>query len=238
MRIDLDHYMQYWNENFPDTVGREAALVHAGRGQGILSQDQMIDHQNKASEVYGSYELPIAQYHTMALLAQHVFTKKRYSVVSLGSGPASYEIYLLAAGLIDSCVLVDISPAMQNRARELAKKYGVDHQIYFFTDDTEHMGPIDGKAMQAEIVLCINSIHWSPEWRRWVKIAAAHTRKDGICFLSGTMGHPMSMIDVPTFTGVASRKLEGISAGWVIPPQMMGDKVYAIQRYFFVGKKR
>ena len=124
----VEKYHHFWKCHLPQ-MPRQEALRHVGMAQKFDSQEDLISYQNKVAAVYGGYELEQFQAATLYRLQQVMKGRSFESLVSLGCGPGTLELWLLQEGRVRQCVLVDISPAMCRRAEEIAAKLGLQQKV-------------------------------------------------------------------------------------------------------------
>lgn len=232
---DIKDYTQFLRRYIPATLSRSSALAATGQHTPRFDkQEDMINYQNKVAAVYGAYELEALQLLTM----QRVLEQVKFPIDTLGSlgcGPASLELWLVHTGKVQECTLVDISPAMCSRAERTASDLGIQRSVNVICAGVESANLPLGRA---DAILSINAMHWSTEWRIWLKIAASLLKKNGQAFLSATMQHPQSEMLIPQFVGVSRRYFQLDKDEYLSPPTIHEGKSYQLQRYFVSGRKK
>jgi ubiquinone/menaquinone biosynthesis C-methylase UbiE len=217
-------YQTFWRTYFPEQalISRERALEKTGKKQQFATVEELRDYQRAVAPVYGAYELEAFQLVTMEKLlpALDQFSQKGH-LISLGSGPGSYELWLLAMGFIRECTLVDISESMLERAREIAKSLDLADRIQTICED---ISTVSLPEESADACVSINSLHWSPTWREWIKKAIKYTKPGGFLFLSGSLFFPQSQITQEQFLGVAARGIAIREHGFLQPGAVVGNQ--------------
>src|SRR5213078_4697032 len=105
-------YRKFWETHFPEqkTISREKANQRVGTPylEWLLNPAQLRQFQDGVAPIYGAWTLDGYQLSFMKALLLHLATTTTGgTLLSLGSGPASLELFLLSRGLVDRCILVD-----------------------------------------------------------------------------------------------------------------------------------
>ncbi len=239
----MKNFAQFWAAFFPEMneMSREEALAFAGDAQnGMFNtapDNDMVPYQDRVAKVYGAYEAMQFQLLTLVHLATNIQVTSKAHIVSLGSGPGSYELWTLrsAAGL--TATLVDHSPEMLARARQIADKLGIGDRIETLVADAANSGVADASA---DMVLCINAMHWSTGWRMWIREIARVAKPGAAVFLTCSLGHPRSQITVEELaTSLAEYGLVPVNYDFISPPtEGPGGMVMTSSRFFVVAQKR
>jgi SAM-dependent methyltransferase len=231
-------YQTFWRTYFPEQelLSREQALAQTGAKQQFATIEELRDYQKAVAPVYGAYELETFQLVTMEKLlpALDQFSQGGH-LISLGSGPGSYELWLLAMGFIRECTLVDISESMLERAREIAKNLDLAHRVQTMCEDITTVSLPEGCA---DACISVNSLHWSQGWREWIKKAIKYTKPGGFLFLSGSLFFPQSQITQEQFVGVAARGITIRDQGYIQPATIIGNQLAYSTRYYVTGNKK
>lgn len=186
------------------------------------------------AEVYGAYEAIEFQIATMAhILSNLTFPKE--TLVSLSSGPGTYEFWLLSQDKVSQVTLVDHSPAMLERARRIAQALGLEERVTFICNDITR-NPLPPHATDA--VFSINAMHWTKRWSRWVFEASRIVKFGGEAFLSCTLEAPRSEITAELLAKEVRKNFEVINANFITPPQMVGGGMAGINFRIFVACRR
>ncbi len=235
-------FMVFWATHFPEQArSRLEALQEINELQdgsrSRVPDAAMVPYQDRVASVYGAYEDAVYQRATMCHILTHlVWNGPATHLVSIGCGPASYELWLLERNLVKRVTLVDQSPAMLARARVIAEAMGVTDRVTFVCADARHNGL---PPMTADLVFCINSMHWSAYWVAWIQELDRVLRRKGQIFMSMTMGLPRSNIDVHGLVQVFTRHFVHTHADMVVQPIEVGDGNMAVSmRHYVVGRKR
>jgi len=225
-------FRNFWQEHFPALLSREDALQITGRQQSYSSIGELISYQDRVASVYGSYEPVDFQIRTLdTLLSQRAMLHG--TLLSLGSGPGSYELWLLSERIIDRVVLVDISPNMIKSAEIIAQRLGISGNIQTICSSLEDLDLNES----VDVSISVNSLHWDAGWRKWIKKAASYTKPSGLIFLTGSMSFPQSQITPEQFVGVAARDIQIKERGYLLPAQVIGKQRVQSTRYFLIGSK-
>lgn len=235
-------FLMFWLHFFPEQIQmtREQALlqIHEAKDGGLSNRadEEMSGYQDRVAGVYGAYEAVHFQEWTFRHLLMCLPTKKDLHVVSLGCGPASYELFLLENNLIARVTLVDHSPAMLARAMSIAQQLQIADRVTTIVADATKSNLTDNSA---DVVLCINSMHWSQKWRKWVQEASRIAKPGGICFVTCSLGMPRSNIQKDQFVPFVRKHFGGDPKkdGFVVPPLQVGGQVAFSSRYYVFGKK-
>lgn len=231
-------YQTFWRTYFPEQelLSREQALAQTGAKQKFATVEELRDYQKVVAPVYGAYELETFQLVTMEKLlpALDQFSQKGH-LISLGSGPGSYELWLLAMGFIQKCALIDISENMLERAREIAKSLDLADRVQVICED---ITTVSLPEESADACISINSLHWSQAWREWIKKAIKYTKPRGFLFLSGSLSFPQSQIMQDQFVGVAARGIAIRDQGYLQPATIIGNQLAYSTRYYVTGNKK
>lgn len=199
-----------------------------------LPDRETIEYQNRVAGVYGAYEAIEFQIATMGhILSQLTFPKE--TLVSLGSGPGTYELWLLSQDKVGQVTLVDYSPAMLERARSIAQALGLEERVTFRCDDITR-NPLPPHS--ADAVFSINAMHWTKRWSRWVFEAARIARFGGEAFLSCTLEAPRSGITAQLLAKEVHKYFDVTNANLITPPQMVGGGMAALNLRTFVACRR
>lgn len=239
----LKNFSEFWLHFFPEagTLDRQQVLTElddADFGRDSTRPDcQLVSYQNCVATVYGAYEQARFQVAAMG----HILRSVRQfpaggTLVSLGSGPGSYELWLLLNSQLGKVILVDHSSEMLARATSIAKEIGVADRLQTIcTDATQNSIP----PHTADVIFSINALHWSSGWRAWLREAARVGKPDAEVFISCSLLHPRSNITPDQF-GQATREYFNISKfDMVVPPRQMPDGQTAVSsRFFFAGTKK
>jgi|SRR5579883_525158 ubiquinone/menaquinone biosynthesis C-methylase UbiE len=235
-----NHYIHafqtFWKTYFPeqDLLSREQALALVGKQQQFTTLEEMRVYQGRVAFVYGSYELESFQLATMEKLLPLVRWTPGGKLLSLGSGPGSYELWLLSQGFIEKCVLVDLSEHMLGRAWEIAKSLGLASQVELICADASTVALSEASA---DMVVSINALHWCKVWKQWVKKALQVAKPGGSIFLSASLGFPQSRINATQFLGVAARGMTIREHGYLLPAVRVGNMQAQSTRYYLAGSK-
>lgn len=241
--IDLRGFLSFWRVNFPEqfSLSREAALSQIGereRGQlNVSATDaEMASYQDYVSQVYGAYEGEQFQLATMRHIIGLVESlPDQAHIVSLGCGPASYELWL-ATQTDHRFTLVDYSPGMLNRAKEIATTVGVVDRVTMIQSDAGHVPAV--QTQSADLVLCLNSMHWSANWRKWVEEAARIVKRGSYGLFTCTLQTRRSKISSEALDKVFSSYFDDQGAGLLVPPVDVGGGQMAISsRYYAIGRR-
>ena len=237
----LDNFQRFWELFFPEqhTLHREEVLTAIGdaeRGGNCRApDDQMAVYQNDVAGVYGAYEAVRYQLYTLCNLLesqQRGDLRPDQHLVSLGCGPASYELWLMMNQGPGRVTLVDHSPAMLARARSIAERLGVSERVTTIVSDATSSG-LPPKS--ADWVFCLNGMHWSSNWRRWIYEAGRILKPGGTGYLSCTLKFPRSRIQRGDFeAAVQNRFGRGAEFDHVVPPRQIGEHVAFDMRYYAV----
>ena len=242
----LNDFMKFWKTHFPERGDREQFLRDINdRSEGLYSTKpdaEMSVYQDKVAGSYGIYEEEEFQRRTMQLILKHVFsggvTPKQAHLVSLGCGPSSYELWLLSKGLIGRVTLVDHSPAMMERACGIAESLGLADRVVIVVADATKSGIADSKA---DVVFSINAMHWSENWKRWVREAGRIAKPQASIFLTCTLKHPRSRIEPPDLGEIARSTMTIKSYNMVQDVEAMAkldpSTMVALSFRFFVSGK-
>lgn len=234
-------YMTFWRERFPEQtrMSREQALAYTndsidGAFNIVRSDWQMTGYQDKVAEVYGAYAAADMQEATM----RHILERMKFPqevLASFGCGPASFELWLLLTGRVQQAVLVDHSPAMLARARSIAERAGVaDRIVTDVADVTGH----HLKEACADMVFCVNAMHWSRNWRQWID-QCAYVAKDGAdVFLSYSLRALRSDIRIPRLEQAVRAKLNIRHQNALMPPQRINGLIAQSTRYVIVCRRK
>lgn len=238
---DARTFQAFWQRFFPEqrTTTRAEALEYTGEseyGQMSARPDyEMVVYQNRVADVYGAYETAEFQFATI----QHILRTISFpiqNVVSLGCGPASYELWLISQGEIDHAALVDHSPMMLERAKGIARKLGIEDRIECVSCDVLQ-NPL--RPQSADTVFCINAMHWSRRWTRWIFEAARIAKIGGEAFLSCSLAMPRSGITADELLREMRRRFDITDQGPIVLPQLVGGGMAAVStRTFVVGRRR
>jgi ubiquinone/menaquinone biosynthesis C-methylase UbiE len=156
-------------------------------------------------------------------------------LVSLGCGPASYELWLLHRRMVRRITLVDHSPTMLARAMAIATQLGIAGRVTIICADASNSGL---RTVSADVVFSINAMHWSAGWQRWIVEAARIAKFGAPVFISCTMGLPRSGITADNLA-MATRGQFGVNDyGFVTPPQTVAGGMAAISFRFYVSGKK
>lgn len=226
-------YFTFWQTYFPEqaTLSRVQALATTGMMQRYATIEELHTYQNSVASVYGAYELAEFQLATLNKLFPHLQrVPSGGTLVSLGSGPGSYELWLLAENRIQSATLVDISEEMLKRADRIAAQLELTDRIELICSE---VGSVELPDNYADVCLSINSLHWDTDWRTWIKKAIRYTKPNGLLFLSASLLFPQSDISATQFVGVAERGMTIRENGFVLPATSAGQTT----RYFVTGSK-
>lgn len=240
----LEDFLAFWQTHFPEqqTLTREAALASLDeqcRGfSNVAASDQdMIPYQNDVSRVYGAYERAEFQ---MATMARIIGLAKRLpdhaNIVSLGCGPASYELWL-ASQTQAHVTLVDYSAGMIERASEIAASLGIANRIKTIQSDASSVPSIQSHC--ADLVLCLNSMHWSGNWREWIVEAARIVKRRACVLVTCTFFMPRSMITPKDLAETMSRYFHHQEANSLVPPVDVGGGMAAVSgRFYAIGRRK
>ena len=237
----LDAFKDFWQKFFPEqnTMTREQALLavdeeRAG-DKSALPDSEMVPYQNAVAEIYGAYEGSRFAYATM----EHILTWVRFPrehLVSLGSGPSAYELFLLEQGLVKSLTLIDQSDKMLERARGIAKELGIEAATFIHSDVKE----TQCRPKSADLLFCLNAMHWSKEWRRWIRECGRILKNNRQVVITCTLKKPRSNIE-PQELGAEIRKFFTVEHhNLLIPPQLIrGTELAEVSlRYIVIGRKK
>lgn len=172
----LEDFWGFWTTYFPEISRFNqrqqvlAELRDAEFGMPCTLPDRdprCIQYQENVARIYGAYESAHYQELTLREIMTLVdFTRVEAGhLVSLGCGPASYELLLLKHGCIGRATLVDESSEMLKRAREIAEKIGVADRITTICADAAESGL---PSESTDYFFSINAMHWSQRWREWI----------------------------------------------------------------------
>ena len=231
-------FQTFWKTYFPEQreLSREEALAQIETGERFASMKAMRDYQDNVAPVYGAYELEAFQLATMEKLLPVLLSlpaSRRETLLSLGSGPGSYELWLLSQGYVRHVTLVDLSEAMLARAGEIARHLGIGAQVRMLCGDAATVEV----EVEVEVCLCINALHWSVEWRAWVRRMIRATRAGGLLFLSASLFFPRSEITQKQLVGVAARGCTIREQGFLLPGMVTGDQLARSTRYVVIGER-
>lgn len=233
----LDHYFPEHRE-----ISREEALVQIDdRNRGMLSKNTdaaMVEYQNDVASIYGSYER--RDYHLKTLerllCTLPLIGHTSDTLLSLGCGPASFELFLLQQGAFENVILVDYSPAMISRARLIASDLNLTSQVTFHVcDGADTCRLVDQDS--AAVVWSINAMHWTSRWGMWLSTMLRACRPGGSAFVSFTNGFFRTGITVKEVRRRFQKIFELRESGLVIDPFMEDGNLLAPQRYFLSGTK-
>lgn len=224
----LSDYMVFWCRHFPeyhqDRDDFLASISEATDGQMSKRADHnMVGYQDKVAAGYGVYEASHFQLATMDHILVQILGRLSQPVghlVSLGSGPASYELWLLKHGFIEQVTLLDHSPAMLARARVIAEAIGLSDRVTTIVTDISQN---QLATASADVVFSINAMHWSQKWRRWIHEARRIVKPGGLAFLSCSLEMPRSGIQVEQLAKEVTAGLVVKNHGLIMPPLPTGD---------------
>ena len=240
----LQDFSEFWEKYFPEQrrltrAGALAEIDEPRRGQAntAASDAEMVGYQNDVARVYGAYELACFQQATAKVilpLAKRIPAKAR--VVSLGSGPASYELWL-ASKTNFWFTLVDHSPGMLARAREIATAVGISERISFIQSDAASVPGIVSES--ADWLLCLNSMHWSRNWRQWIAEAARIVKPKAYALFTYTFFLRRSRITPEELAQAMSPYFTHQGADQLVPPvDVGGGMVMKSGRFWALGQRR
>lgn len=238
----LDTFLAFWYKFFPEHIRDRIQIMRevndAADGQSSAVSDAgMVAYQDRVAAVYGAYEADHFKMFTMQHLLK-VFSGRTEPVnhlVSLGCGPASYELYLVWIGLVQRVTLVDQSPAMLARAQAIAQELGIlDCVTTIVADATQSRIPM----ASADMVLSINAMHWSQNWRQWITELVRICEPGGELFLSCSLMLPRSRITAESLAEAVRRYFQPDDFGLVMPPQPVGGGMSALSSRFYVSGKK
>ncbi|OGI16965.1 MAG: hypothetical protein A3J63_00975 [Candidatus Moranbacteria bacterium RIFCSPHIGHO2_02_FULL_40_12b] len=128
---------------------------------------------NKAAKIWPAIESPDNYFITMYTLLEHLRQiKKREKWLSLGSGPALYEIWLSQLTDIEFYA-TDIATEMCKLSEDIQKGTTIANipgkkvkKVRTFTMPMEKLGFKDGFFDQ---IISINALQWVPQWKKTIK---------------------------------------------------------------------
>ncbi len=230
-------YIQFWRTYFPEGIQltREKANQRVGTPylRRLLTSAQLRQLQDSIAPIYGAWALEGYQLSFMKALLLHLATTTTGgTLLSLGSGPASLELFLLLTNLVDSVILVDISDAMLRRALSIASQLGLSDRVKVICGDVTTVTlPI------ADKTISIGAMHWSTSWQKWIEKAAESTKPGGLVFLEASMNFAQSGITREEFLGVAARSLNVTGSGFLLP-LIEGLRAADLVCFYAAGLKR
>jgi len=239
----LENFLAFWQAHFPEqqTLTREVALAwfdeqRRGFSNTRASDQEMTAYQDDVSRVYGAYENAAFQ---MATVERIIRLAKRLpakaTIVSLGCGPASYELWL-ATQTDYRFTLVDHSAGMLDRARGIAQELGVTNQITMIQSDASSVPAVPSHC--ADLVFCLNSMHWSRNWQQWIVEAARIVKRRSCVLVTCTFFMPRSMITPEDLGEIMSRYFKNEGAGPLVPPVDVGNGMAAVSgRFLCIGRR-
>ncbi len=239
----LEDFLAFWQTHFPEqqTLTREAALTmiddkRRGYANIAASDQEMIAYQDDVSRVYGAYENLAFQLATIVHIIRHVKRLPDAShIVSLGCGPASYELWL-ATQTGYRFTLVDHSQGMLDRARAIAATLGIADRVTIIQSDARSVPSVPSHS--ADLVFCLNSMHWSRNWREWITEAARIVKRRAPVLVTCTFFMPRSTITPQDLGEVMSRYFQNEGAGSLVPPVDVGGGVAAVSgRFYAIGRR-
>lgn len=246
MTIDdlIGNYLSFWEHFFLEqgAINRGLALALINEVEdGQLSQRpdaEMIMYQDQVAEVYGAYENARFQLLTAEVLLGHTQLSKEFMpdrhLVSLGCGPASFELWLSKNQGPRQLTLIDQSSAMLQRAREIAQELGIEDRAAFIQADAIQSNLPNNCA---DIVFCLNSMHWSANWRKWITEAARIAKPGAVIFFTCTLLLPRSKIERKQFETEVRRFFADAVFGSIVPPEFVGQKMFFSGRYYGICRK-
>ena len=240
----LEDFLAFWQRHFPEqnTLTREVALARIddkrrGYANTTASDQEMIAYQDDVALVYGAYENVAFQ---LATIVHIIRLAKRLpdeaSIVSLGCGPASYELWLaLQTG--HRFTLVDHSKGMLDRASAIAAALGISERFTIIQSDAASVPSI--LSHSADLVLCLNSMHWSRNWQQWITEGARIVKRLARVFVTCTFSMPRSMITPEDLGEIMSRYFHNEGADLLVPPVDVGDGMSAVSmRFYAMGRRK
>ncbi|OGY84543.1 MAG: hypothetical protein A3F54_05555 [Candidatus Kerfeldbacteria bacterium RIFCSPHIGHO2_12_FULL_48_17] len=218
----LEEYKEFWLKFFPESASMTKQEAHGRVNDAIsgsgskLPDPQLVGYQDQVAEIYGAYEQLGPQLEGMKRLLEEIFVRdvevKYPNLVSLGCGPGSYELWLLSKGFIEQVTLVDQSPAMLERACTIAEALGLAARVVIVNLEAQNTR-LPSKC--ADVVLCINAMHWSRKWQEWIREAARLTKPGAPAFISFTADHARSKIQPQNFAREMRQYFQMQSAGFM-----------------------
>src|SRR5260370_23571765 len=230
-------YQVFWETYFPEQelISREQALATTGRNQQFATIEELRDYQKVVAPIYGAYELEAFQLASLEKVLPAILRSPGGTLVSLGSGPGAYELWLLSQGFIQKCILIDLSENMLERAGEIAKRLDLTDHVEMICED---ISTVVLPEESADVCISINSLHWSDHWRDWVKKAIKYTKPGGLIFLSASLQFPQSQIDAAQFVGVAARGMHIREHDFLLPVALVANQQARSMRYYIAGYKK
>ena len=162
-------------------------LEHLTSQMKDLGSASITEGWNKAAKIWPAIESPDNYFITMYTLLEHLRQmRKREKWLSLGAGPALYEIWLSQLTDIDFYA-TDISPEMCKLSENIQKGTTIANipgkkgkKVRTFTMPMEKLGFRDGFFDQ---IISINALQWVPEWKKAIKEMRRVVKIDGQGYL-------------------------------------------------------
>jgi len=136
-------------------------------------------------------------------------------LVSIGCGSAQAEVALLAEGVIDSLLLIDLADGNLDAARAVAERAGVSEKVTFFVDpvDASSIGSI---VADADVILASDSFHRINDLEAIVQAIHDGLRPGGVLIGRGYAG-PNRFAFEPEVQALAERAYRGLPANLRCP---------------------
>jgi len=162
---------------------------------------------NTKSLDHAAIESPFNYLATMATFLEHFRVneaRRRETLLSLGSGPGLYEIYLgamlqAASGPSRfSIVCTDVAPRMRTAFKKVLKRSRtiLPHEVKnvsYAVDDMTVLASVKDRSV--DTVLCNNALQWVPEWKKALDQVARVMDPTGLGWLHLFIHpHPMSAV--------------------------------------------
>jgi SAM-dependent methyltransferase len=119
------------------------------------------------------------------LIASHLDQKTVAQAVGLGAGVGSFELNLVARGVVERAELVDVSPVAITEAAETARRLGIADRVVLHCQD---QASLSLGHQTCDLVTFISSLHHVIELESTVAAVAQALRPGGILFASEYIG--------------------------------------------------
>src|SRR5581483_1352987 len=132
-------------------------------------------------------------------------------------------------------VLADHSAGMLARAAQIATAIGVNDRVRIIQGDAGQKLPILDRS--AQLTMCLNSMHWSANWRDWITQMARVSAPGAVVLLTVSLMAPRSNIMPEALAEAMNRFFEHDNAGMLLPPVSIGGQQAISTRFFAVAHK-
>lgn len=203
--IEGDLFLSGVTELFIDTLDNHGLVQHIieAYGRGYSRRDDVRKSFDLMSDIY----MPGRNVEVLQRMMSWMISSKLTDTptLSLGSGPASAEIFLASQGLLtEEVVALDLSQSLLDSGRKVADEHGVKNIRFQQGDALE----ID-YTRQFGQVLMLDSLHWMDSWRNCINKAVKALKDDGRIFIIYAVGERARIL-VPEFELVKELITSGV----------------------------